>query len=677
MASPTDKINQKESFLNKIEDETCLGTRKLNEEEIKHLETLLTGTIERHPDNTTYALAQILQKEDIQLDHALKIGEILGLNPKIIYNTYHKLLTDNEKQTPTISEILIKDNCSPEQSQKIELEIKKTIAAPKHHGMIISKMGSDMVAGVDPKTKQIFFETLNIKNNRDNSREIIVAGCYPMKVTVYDSPLSEEDIKYEILYDGLSLKRPRRYGPDIVEEHINYLRSQGLIKSNRHIQDVLPAILQEYTIQGISVIKSEIETPGYFYDTRKHQIISVKQPTGDPKKEELIEAFEVLDLLHNWFKDQSDKLATCIKWGLIAPFSFAIKQIGGDYLPWLYLYGRARSGKTTMAHIVTYLHAHPNDQNDLSGDSFSTVARIGEKLSQSTLPIIVNEPAGVFNRISNVEIIKSSIESPSSRGKIEGRRYKTIPAYAAVVFTANHYVPSKDAVVRRFQILSFSHSEKKDSEEMKEFEKTFHIKNPRVSLLNKLKPLAQFVANEIIHDPDLLEEDWKELINTLLVSACSDADIKYPDWLRDWGKSETMDDLDNENVEEIRMFLLERVNKEYGRVQVVDEDYRPVEETLSSNISNSDDFRSRVWQVVNNRLIPWMVPVNTRGKDYICFTSGFKMELHKTTQVCQPLKSVAELLGWKYQTERMPNPTMVMKVSLDKFLEFLYPGGVK
>ncbi len=55
----------------------------------------------------------------------------------------------------------------------------------------------------------------------------------------------------------------------------------------------------------------------------------------------------LLDELAEWFKHAKDRFATVIKWGVIAPFIYAMKQ-RGKWVPWLYLYGASNVGKTTL-----------------------------------------------------------------------------------------------------------------------------------------------------------------------------------------------------------------------------------------------------------------------------------------------------------------------------------------
>ena len=119
----------------------------------------------------------------------------------------------------------------------------------------------------------------------------------------------------------------------------------------------------------------------------------------------MLEAINVLNQLGDVFKNNTRLLSTVLKWGLLSIFSYAKKQVG-KWMPWLYLKGSAGSGKTTLAKIILYLHGTPTPENNIGGSGFDTQARVGAKLSKSCDPLLVNEPAGAFNRYSVVEMIK-------------------------------------------------------------------------------------------------------------------------------------------------------------------------------------------------------------------------------------------------------------------------------
>lgn len=679
-----DDLTEKDlKTLNEDIKEDSLQSRSLSNDRLnqiaKNLETPL-GIIENGLIRATYTLAHLFILEDIKPECCISLVEKLSYSnaelkecKDIIFRSYNnQIRMDEMDNIESLEDLFIEISTDKVQVQKLVEEVEALLEKPKHYNEIISNMGSDTVCAANPDRKEIYFERIRRVNGKDYGSTTIVLDGYFDKVTVYESPLDEEPRRFEVLVESNALQRPRRLGPDLVEDLVLYLKELGLVKSNRYIVDTVPAILNAYVKQGIAEIKQEIETPGFFYNTKENKLVAVHYEVKEPENEDLEKAVNILEELREFFNDQETKLASIIKWGLISPFSFAKKQMGVGFIPWLFLYGRAKSGKTTMGYIISYLWGEPNEQNDISGDAFGTVARVGDKLSKHTYPIIVNEPAGALSDVRVVEIIKSAIERTTSRGKLDGRRYKTIPSFSPVIFTSNHYMPTDDALVRRFYIQSFSHNEKKEEEEIKLFEERMKIKTP-YCLLNGLKPLANFITKEIMEEPDLLEMDWQELINTLMFRLYTDLDRKVPEWLLGWSKSETMEDLDNELVESIRIFLLERINKETTKINVMGDSYS--EERVDVGLKTSDDFTSKVWNVLNERLIPWLHPYNKNGKDYVCFTVGFKSDLHKFTEVCQPLKSIGELLGWKYQGVRMEgNVTKVIIVSLDKFISFLYPS---
>ena len=125
------------------------------------------------------------------------------------------------------------------------------------------------------------------------------------------------------------------------------------------------------------------------------------------------------------------------------------------------------------------------------------------------------------------------------------------------------------------------------------------------------------------------------------------------------------------------MFFIDEINKHNKNIRVYSSEdgfHKPDEYFYSEAVKESSDFYDRVFNVINERLIPYMVLHHeSNGKDYVCFTNGLKKAMHNANQACYNVKSIAELLGWKYTTVRLPKPTKVMMVRFDKFLAFLYP----
>jgi hypothetical protein len=650
------------------------GSRELTVNEIDKLVIILTPVFdspikEDTKEKAARLLAEQCLREELNFETSLNLWGNLSLNIETLKEIYSKKAPE---EILRLHEILAEE-LGRKQAAKINNEVIKIVHKPRHYGMITGDMGSDNLVLIDPINKKVLYEVVNTRNDRDYSRQTIVIDAYPTEVVVYDSPLPDEPRKFEAIWHSDASVRPRKIGPDLVEDIRTTLSMSGFVSASRLIVDVLPAVFNTYIKKGYAKIKTDIETPGFFHNPVENKIVAVKYDLNEPPIEELEQALKVLDELAEWYRGHEDKLATVFKWGLMAPFIYSRKQLG-NWVPWPYLYGKARSGKTTLGQMVLYMWGEPGENNDLTGGGFDTVARVGNRISQSTFPIVINEPAGAFKKISVSEMIKGAIERITGRGRYEGRQYRNIPSYAPVIFTANQFVPEDDALIRRLLVMNFTHSEKKTDEEIANFERLWQTKNHKKCRFNLFKSIAQFVAVEITNDVDLMEMDWQELINSLLVRLYSDVGREPPGWIYNWCKSESMEDLDEDHREEIRNFLLDKINYAYGRVTVIDpETGKALDDNYTTKIKKTSAFKERVWTVLNERLIPWMVPVDENGKNYVVFTLGFKKEVHHALRICQPLKGISELLGWEYKNKKMPKQQKVILIRLDKFLDFLFP----
>lgn len=630
-----------------------------------------------------YDLTYILKTKHISLQESKKLitplqpllnediddGYIKGL----IQDLYQELIPFTQTDGSIgIVKLLKKHGQPTELAQEIKNRIINEILDDEEKGAIHCPMGDDEEALVSPISKEIYHVQIKRINNRDQSKKKTVISAYPTKIIIYDSPIAGEPRRFKIQF---STRTGQKFteGPCLLSDIIQNLLDSGYVISPMQVKSVLPAVVTHYNYEGLAEIMDEIDYPGFFYQEQDKKIISVQYDYHEPSKDELLEAIHLLEELVKHFQGEEDKLATCIKWGLIAPFSYIKKQLG-PWLPWLYLYGTAGSGKTTIAKILLYFYTEPNQDNDLGGSSFDTVARVGNRLSQSTFPIVVNEPKGAFDRSSVVEMFKTAVERVVSRGKYEGRSYTNIPSFAPVAFTSNHFIPTDDALLRRMNPVNFTHKERKTPEEKRDFDARFMVDNHQHSPLHKLKAFGYFFATELYHDPELLGDDWKSLAHRLLHRLYSDVGLEVPEWLLSWNKIESLEDLDEDQKEDIRIFILDEINRVSRTVKWVDEDDRSMGESLTQYTEDKNDFRAKLEQIVNSNLIPWMVMVHRNKKDYVCFTSGFKKVVHKNTEVCMSLKSIGELLGWNYTEERLPGRKKVIKVGFDELLDFIYLG---
>ncbi|MEL7669340.1 hypothetical protein [Methanobacterium sp.] len=661
------------------------GTRYLSEDELEHLK-YITQPI--HDSILTYELmhsasfkiAEMLRNEDVAFESALDFFKQVGFEKTIgkieillrIYNS------DPEESINPLHEVL-SNEMERKSALKLENKIQKAIQKPLHYGNLTKELGTDTYLILDKSKKSTFRETVkyNKKGELDPVETLVLEVCLE-ELTVFDSPISEEPRQFQAKFLVNGSYKPLIIGPGFAEEIVTTLKGGAYIANNRYGIDAVTNSLNLFIQRGLAEMKTDIENPGFFYNHETGTVISAKYDVDEPGKEELQLGLQVLEEFAGFFPDLEVKLATIFKWGLIAPFSFSIKQMGAGWMPWLFLYGQPKSGKSTLGQMILYMWGEPDDEtNNLGGGSFDTEARIGGALSKTTFPVVVDEPGGVFAKEALIEIIKNAIMKKVVRSRYKVGHLGAVPSYSPVILTSNMFAPPDGAFNRRMLTLHFTHNEKKSEEDVARFEEMFQLDAPPRCRLNALKAITQAVAVELMADPKLLEKNWKEVADTLVRLIYLDASMDMPDWLMQWSKTETMEDIDNEQRESIRILLANKINQEIKRTPLVDEDYRPVERLTTVHVKSNDSFMAKVWYVVNEGLIPWMVPFHDskKNKDYVCLTIGFKKELQKELKVCQPLKGTAELMGWKYLPVRLPEPVKVIKIEFSKFVDSLYHRG--
>ena len=570
---------------------------------------------------------------------------------------------------------LLSRNYDEAETTMFNRRLKKALAPYGTKKVYREKTGTNTSIILNQKLEIIQYEWDNGKKGERNIETVI--NAYPQEVIIHDSPLDDIGRTFTIRWVSKTSSRVFETNRKTIKEIEQYLEEAGWVITPRRLKGTLAAVIQIAVKYKLAQMHNEIDNPGVYWDKTNEKLKIIHLDVDEPSQDELDEALNVIDLLAPFFKGHETKLSTCLKWGLMSIFDYSIKQIGGKWMPWLYLYGKAGSGKTTLGEIILFIYDIPNEDNNLGGSSFDTVARVGSRVSQFTKPIMVSEPEGALNKPSIVGMLKTAIESTTARGRYQGKAYRTIPSFSCGIITANQGLPSGDALFRRFTSILFSHNEKKAADNKKEFDEIFKISSPKRSILNKLKALGNYFITEIKSNPELLLNDWQETADLLVGRAYLDTGHDMPSWILDWHKTETLDDLDEEEIEEIRLFLIEKINRATQKVQVWSEETgRPLnQQDLDTDFKTNDDFNDRVWSVLNEKLIPWLDL--HRGRDgtinVVC-SSGIKKELKQITSSSYNLQSISELLGWEYKPLKINGKTKrMMIVNYHDFLDFLYP----
>ena len=558
-------------------------------------------------------------------------------------------------------ERFISDNYDKKTSILVGRELNRAIIPYDTNKIYKLQTGSNKYIVMDYRKNEVTTQTIEWKKGNEVADYTRVLLCYPLKITIHDNPISEAGRTFSIEWKTIEGGHFHTKDMNIVEME-QYLVEHGYVLSRYQLKEVLPGI-------------------GFYYNNETKSLTIVEFELNDTDINKMNMALDLIEDLRNYFIGQEGKLATTLKHAMIVPFGFAKKQMGlplENLIPYMFHFGKGGSGKTTLARIGTYFYGEPDSETDIGGSEFDTVPRIGAQISKSTFGKIINEPVGVFNCKSCTETLKTCVERTNARRRYEGRNLAIILALSTLSFTSNSPLPNVEGLTRRFVQLMYTHSEKKTDDEKKEFMAHFQMDSPKDCLFHHLKYLADFVVNEINEDIELLRLPWQELSNELILRAYTTCDRECPEWLLTFTESVTPEGLDEEEIEYLRMFFIEEINKHNKSIKVYSsEDGYPIKyhDYFTDSVKDSNDFYERVFNIINERLIPYMVLHHGRdGLDYVCFTSGLRKALENANEVCYNIKSIAELLGWEYKTVRIPESTKVMVVRFDKFLNFLYPN---
>lgn len=507
-----------------------------------------------------------------------------------------------------------------------------------------------------------------------------IIEAVPYKLVVYDSPLLDQPRTFRIVWDSPFTSRKFVTAGEsngaTIKEIENYLVDAGFSHSPKQVAGALSCMINSLIREDYAEIKTSIDNPGVYYDINNDKITVVNLDFEKVTNREFIKAHKTLMDLTRYYQDNLSVLATVFKWGLMSVFSYAMKQ-AGKWMPWMYLKGAAGSGKTTIGKLPIYTYGVPSIENNFGGSSFDTVARLGAKVSQSCCPLVVNEPAAVFNRNSTKEMVKVCVESTTARSKYKGSYFGGVPAFSPALFTANQYLPEDDALLRRLYVLSFTYSQRKSEAQKKDFEDKFHTDTPSISPLVNLQYFGKYAIRYVQGNPSVLLDDWQETANKILISLYDDFGIEVPEWLLTWSKSENLDDFDTNQREDIRNFFVSQFNYARKKIEMRDENGYRTDATLDEDTaSTADDFEDINWGIVNNRQLTWALPrVSRAGNKHICLTQSLRTSLSEHTNFCSDLKSIGELIGWEYKNVKIGGRQQkVVDVKFDDFMEFVYPN---
>jgi len=525
-----------------------------------------------------------------------------------------------------------------DRARRVILEVSRIFGRPSE-GMVIARYGTGFA--VADRAKRMVYVARESGDGLEFRYP--VARFVPVEVRVYDLEGVEEQ-RWEVVIEDRAGDRFQVEGT--FEEVLERLKPYA---THPHFQHVFSAVLQKMKEKGLVERRSVYRRPGFYLTDDGLECVG-EWLEGEPSREELRAALELLDeLATRWF--DPGKFARVIRWAVVAPLSFAVKQAGKGWLPWLFLQGQAKCGKTTLGEIVLNLWGVPDNLHYVD-----TKAQLCAVLEGGTLPILINEPRGLFEYDSNVEVVKRAIESPVSREVYRGRTLKRELALAPVVFTSNRDLPEDTGLRRRFVVVRFSMSDRVTPDLERRFNREVR---PR---LEELSALGRWLARRFVEEgEELLSRvagDWESVARELLEEAYRAAGLEPPGWLH--AEPEDEEDPEREALasleERVRAFLRDEIDRR-------------------ANPHDHCSLRERAERVLKEGRLPYADCRRYKGRWHVLFTTELVRALEDAgVEVAGGLKALAELLGWEYAAARVNGRVRrVARVPLKEFLDFLDP----
>jgi hypothetical protein len=560
------QTNDEEARLQVVKD-TC--SKDANSDQVSGYNRLLEAL-----DNNQNALADIEQilneldlgsfnssneRKDPQSDEVEKVlpsDILLELTPNI-----YKLISYNPLT------FIVAD-------QKRKEIIKSIVATPRKMKDNNNKSTTTTTSSTETTTT-----TTTVTVQRYIPKNVII-DAIPTKVVINDNPL-DGNKTYQITFTHKASKKPFTLGPGTIKFIVEELQNRGRYVSKDAVE-ALAAILTKYEDNEIAEINNKIPYPGYYFlDGKIVGCDTTQRLDFDPcnNHEHRKEALECIDVLEGLQSRNKKKTAfpTLLKWGLVTPFSFIIKTESKgteNALQGVHLYDKSDTGKSTLSIYAVLAAWRKHDEkrgkdNHLGPGSVDSAYRLGQTISRSTYPVLVDEVGalGEDRFYFLVEMIKYALLHRVVRsGKFsENKRHSDILALSDIIFTSNPPPPKDPAYRRRFIIIQYMDSDKLTEEEKKEF-KHWLIEEDRIE---KLGVLGDFAARYLIEHPDLVlgfkDSLWHIPGETILREFYKAAGKEPPTWIELVAEQSAVQESNEEKHFELVGFLRHTIQEAYRR----------------------------------------------------------------------------------------------------------------
>jgi hypothetical protein len=504
----------------------------------------------------------------------------------------------------------------------------------------------------------------------------IIIRCIPINVIKHENPLDFLNIQtnYTVRFKdtiGKTLAVARKSLMQIME----YLKDNGYVMHGYGATEALSAIITAFREDSKLQVEKSVDFQGYYYcdgDIQRSGVAEDKHPQRT--KEECIIA---TDFLEKWSEfyiykgiDRRDVVAMVIKWTIIAPFNFVLKQLTRKYMNGVSFSGERDGGKSAMSEAMLEIHGNFTDKSvteqsiyDLSAGSANTDAKFGNAVSHTTYPVAFSE----FGRVESygrdeklVETFKNAIDRLICRhGRHEGKYDFPFLSLSPLIINGNPFISRKGEILKRLHTVKYSQEDRHGKEDPRTIEYNDLMQKRR----HELRILGDWTINYIWDNRQELllskRYDAYQLMDIVIKKFYEFAGVEFPEWLGRWILETALDELDVDEEGIIRAILFKHIH------DVLRQNAHLLDTRNMGDIALAD----RIRLCLQHDLLSFIRRVPTSIETYNIDSSVLMLFEDRLPDMT--LKRLGEKMGFTHQKER---DRWVLRCSNVQLMSFIDGG---
>lgn len=455
-----------------------------------------------------------------------------------------------------------------------------------------------------------------------------------------------------------------KFKPASIDEIVGEIKSRGLFLQSGRAMDTITNAINALKVNMQYTVAHQSPYPGFFI--LNDQFVSTESYLK-PNKGQMGDALTIFNEFGESYGNFRPKIGYIAHWMLMAPFSFILKQKGSaSKINNMHLYGTTRTGKTTIAKLVSFFWNRNIDEQFTSGSHVHSTYQFGRAISKSTFPIIIDEGEAIFQSDELKSMLKTSTHNTSARARFNSslQQEEEIMALSQSIITSNYNRPNDGAVGARLDLFKYTANEVRSKDLREQFENKFQpdVQN---GPLNVLKYIGNYVGSRIKQESDLLDEDWLKLSQRLWQEMYELAGIQMPEWMSNIAFPDSVEESFEDEISHyesnIKALILRNASPHLYEKKGEPKEYITP--------------RDKAENVVLNAREPWIRCHNpSTGKDagnkFVLIEKSIETDLKKDKNIDIQLDRIAEILNGEIARKTINGHKRNYAVfNYDKFLD--------